>query len=141
MTIFPCHVLQENLLIFKAFEHSSSNGGAEYNSEEFHSVNLCCGLRDHAKKMKCFSFVILCEKNVLYISMLKKEKYISKQVQWHVLSHVLCAFLDSVLRGCRPAIDGEFPLWDAPVTACSFINQNKYSVQDDQYNYHDSWFL
>ena len=102
MTIFPCHVLQEDLLIFKAFEHSSSNGSAEYNSEEFHSVDLCCGLRDHAKKIKCFSFVIPCEKNVLYIPMLKEQ---SSMVY---LRHVLRAFLDSVLRCCRPAIDGEF---------------------------------
>lgn len=74
MTILPCYVLQKNLLVFKAFKHSSCNGSAEYNSEEFHSVNLCCGLCDHTKKIKRFSFAIPCEKkNVLYIPMLKKK--------------------------------------------------------------------
>ena len=127
MTIFPSHVLQENLLIFKAFEHSSSNGSAEYNSEEFHSVNLCCGLRDHTKKMKCFSFVIPCEKkkNVLYTPMLKNENTFPGKFNDIYLSHVLCAFLDSVLRCCRPAIVGEFHLWDAPATSCSYISSSK----------------
>ena len=67
--------------------------------------------------------------------MLKNENTFPGKFNDIYLSHVLCAFLDSVLRCCRPAIVGEFHLWDAPATSCSYIHQNKYPVQDDQYKY------
>ena len=60
--------------------------------------------------------------------MLKNENTFPGKFNDIYLSHVLCAFLDSVLRCCRPAIVGEFHLWDAPATSCSYIHQNKYPV-------------
>ena len=35
-------------------------------------------------------------------------------------------------------MNGQFPLWDTPAeNHGSCIHQNKYPVQDDEYNYHD----
>ena len=48
--------------MFKAFEHVSSNGSAEHNSEEFHGVNFRCRFNDHAKKRQRSGFVFPCKK-------------------------------------------------------------------------------